>query len=323
MTSLDNQYFKNIINIKKYEKDSVKYFIDKNFGSGFFENFNVMPGIELIYIDVQLNKSFDNMMTLNEDCIEITYCLNGQVEIKLVNERYNFMGDGDICLFAYQTKAVSCDFVSPEFKGIKIMIYLEKFIPALNEMLSTNEFKKSTFFQNVFNADRCIISHGNQSLNHIFKELYVLPDKHKKYLMKIKVVELLLYLVEGNDYKKNENVYFSRESVEKIKYARKIILENYDRFITIKELAQTVGINTTDLEKGFKSLYGTTVFACGKMNKMMKAKELLQDDKLSILDISLAVGYSNGGKFAKAFKNAFGMLPTEYRKENCLKNSKK
>ncbi|UXZ09306.1 helix-turn-helix transcriptional regulator [Clostridium perfringens] len=80
-------------------------------------------------------------------------------------------------------------------------------------------------------------------------------------------------------------------------------------------------MNTTDLEKGFKSIYGTTIFAYSRMNKMKKAKELLEDNKLSILEISLAVGYSNGGKFSKAFKETFGMLPTEYRREVKVKRS--
>ena len=178
-----------------------------------------------------------------------------------------------------------------------------------------------TFFKEVFNADRCIISHGNASINHILKELYVLPNEYNAYLMKIKVVELILYLISGSDYKENETVYFSRESVEKIKYARNIILDNLDKFITIKRLSQMVLMNTTDLEKGFKSIYGTTIFAYSRMNKMKKAKELLEDNKLSILEISLAVGYSNGGKFSKAFKETFGMLPTEYRREIKVKRS--
>lgn len=315
MTSLDNKYFKQIIEKKIYEDEHIMYLVDSKCGQGFLKSYKVMPGLELVYVDIEVNNSLKNMMELKQECIEITYCLNGQVEIKLENEKYAFMSDGDISLFGYQTKAISCDFTSKHFKGIRIMIFLEEFIPALNMMLATNEFKSDTFFKEVFDSDRCIISHGNVSLNHIFKELYVLPDEHKNHLMKIKLVELILYLISGTDYKKSENIYFSRESVEKIKYARNIILDNMDRFVTLKELSKMVQMNTTDLEKGFKSLYGSTIFAYSKMSKMKKAKELLEDESLSILQISLCVGYSNGGKFAKAFKETFGMLPTKYRKE--------
>ena len=321
MTSLDNEYFRQMTNKKIYEDGYIKYVIDDELGKGCMKTFRVMPGIELTYIDIDVNKVMKDMMIIDKECIEITYCLKGQVEIQLENEKYTYMSDGDITMFGYQIKALYCDFTSKHFIGIRILITLNQFIPALNKMLDTDEFKMETFFKEVFNADRCIISHGNASINHILKELYVLPNEYNAYLMKIKVVELILYLISGSDYKENETVYFSRESVEKIKYARNIILDNLDKFITIERLSQMVLMNTTDLEKGFKSIYGTTIFAYSRMNKMKKAKELLEDNKLSILEISLAVGYSNGGKFSKAFKETFGMLPTEYRREIKVKRS--
>ena len=114
--------------------------------------------------------------------------------------------------------------------------------------------------------------------------------------------------------------YYKGRTIEVLGY--NINVEKMNNWITTfykdKSIRYT---NTTDLEKGFKSIYGTTIFAYSRMNKMKKAKELLEDNKLSILEISLAVGYSNGGKFSKAFKETFGMLPTEYRREIKVKRS--
>lgn len=315
MISLDNKYFTQIIDKKIYEKNYKKYIVDSYKGSGYIKAFNVMDGLELAYLDMDVKVSMKNMLSIDKKCIEITCCLNGQVEIMLDNGKYIFMSDGDISLFGYQTKAAYCDVTGKHFKGIRIMIYIDKFISGLNKMFDTDKFEKDSFFGKIFNSDRVIISHGNVSLNHILKELYVLPDEYNECLMRIKVVELIFYLVSGIDYKKNDTIYFSKESIEKIKEARKILLDNLDKFITIKELSKQVSMNATDLEKGFKSIYGTTIFTYGKMEKMKKAKELLEDEALSILEVSLAVGYSNGGKFAKAFKETFGMLPTRYRKE--------
>lgn len=315
MISLDNKYFTQIIDKKIYEKNYKKYIVDSYKGNGYIKAFKVMDGLEVAYLDMDVKVPMKNMLNIDKKCIEITCCLNGQAEIMLDNGKYIFMSDGDISLFGYQTKAAYCDVTGKHFKGIRIMIYIDKFILGLNKMFDTDNFEADKFFGKIFNSDRVIISHGNVSLNHILKELYVLPDEYNEYLMRIKVVELIFYLVSGIDYKKNDTIYFSKESIEKIKEARKILLDNLDKFITIKELSKQVNMNTTDLEKGFKSIYGTTIFTYGKMEKMKKAKELLEDEALSILEVSLAVGYSNGGKFAKAFKEAFGMLPTQYRKE--------
>ncbi|NMM61874.1 helix-turn-helix transcriptional regulator [Clostridium sp. P21] len=115
--------------------------------------------------------------------------------------------------------------------------------------------------------------------------------------MKVKVIELLLYLISDLDYEKNEAVYFSKSSIEKIKEARRIIIGNIDKHITIKEISQRVNMNSTDLERGFKNVYGDTIFSYSRSYRMKKAKELLSDAKLS-----------------KAFKDTFSITPVEYRK---------
>lgn len=310
----DKKFLSELIDKRIVEGDNIIYTISKNSGSGSMKSFIVMSGVEIIYNDFNLTRPIQNMLNINVDCLEITYCLKGQVEVKMLNEKYSYMTDEDISLFGYQTKAVSCDFSLKPFVGITIMIYLKDFIKNLNSMFSTEEFHEEEFFEQVFTSDRCIISHANKCINHIFKELYVLPDRHKNYLMKIKIIELLFYLMDNIDYKENDTIYFSKTSVDKIKEARQIILNRIDKHITVKQLSKMVEMNSTDLEKGFKSIYGSTIFSYGKICKMKKAKEFLSDEKMPILEIALSCGYSNGGKFAKAFKDTFGMLPTEYRK---------
>ena len=194
------------------------------------------------------------------------------------------------------------------------MVYLPEITQSLNSMLGSNEFQPETFFRNVFASDTCIIKHAGQSVEHIFKELFVLPDPYRNYLMKLKVAELLLYLMTDADYRENEVIYFSKTSADKIKEVRQIILKGIDRHITVHELSRSVGMNITDLEKGFKRVYGYTVFAFSKQCKMQKAKELLSDHTLSVLDVAVACGYGNAGRFANVFRETFGIAPLQYRK---------
>lgn len=311
---LDKAFSNRIIDKRIPQKDAMLYTIASHAGKGTLSSFQVMPGVEVIYNDVELHIPFHRAMNLNVDCMEITYCLKGRLEVELKNQKYAYMADGDVSLFGYQAEIVSCDFSLKPFTGVTIMVYLPEITQSLNVMLGSNEFHPRTFFQNVFSSDTCIIRHADQSLEHIFKELFVLPEAYRNYLMKLKVVELLLYLMSGADYRENKAIYFPKASVDKIKEARQIILSSIDRHITVRELSQTVGMNTTDLEKGFKHVYGYTIFALSKQCKMRKAKELLSDHNLSVLDVALRCGYGNAGKFSHAFKEAFGIAPLQYRK---------
>ena len=57
--------------------------------------------------------------------------------------------------------------------------------------------------------------------------------------------------------------------------------------------------------------------------KLSKAKLLLLKPKLSINDISLALGYQNMSSFSRQFKRWVGISPDNYRKEQFRKNNDK
>ena len=48
---------------------------------------------------------------------------------------------------------------------------------------------------------------------------------------------------------------------------------------------------------------------------MERAKQLLEDSRYKISDISSRVGYSDGNYFGKSFKKYTGLSPSEYREK--------
>ena len=48
---------------------------------------------------------------------------------------------------------------------------------------------------------------------------------------------------------------------------------------------------------------------------MELAKQLLEDSRYTIHEISSRVGYSDGNYFSKTFKKAMGLTPSEYREK--------
>ncbi len=92
------------------------------------------------------------------------------------------------------------------------------------------------------------------------------------------------------------------------------LTEHMESRITIQMLSERFHVSGTGIKCAFKSVYGESVYAYIRKQKMLSAaKELKTTDK-SVLEIAGSYGYDNGSKFAKAFRDCVGMSPLAYRK---------
>ncbi|MCK0156581.1 AraC family transcriptional regulator [Cellulophaga sp. F20128] len=98
------------------------------------------------------------------------------------------------------------------------------------------------------------------------------------------------------------------EAIEKV---ISYINQNLKQKLTIKELSEIAGFNTTKLKSCFKKIHHTTTFKYITQLRMEKAKGLVLVDNLSIAQASYEVGYSNPQHFTVAFKKTMGYLPSK------------
>jgi AraC-like DNA-binding protein len=98
---------------------------------------------------------------------------------------------------------------------------------------------------------------------------------------------------------------------EKIVLARKLLLQHITEPLTIRELARMVATNECYLKKGFKELYGTTIFDFFQSQRMEHAKYLLYEKGLSVTEVSDILGYSSISHFSTAFRKYTGIKPCE------------
>ncbi|WP_207513144.1 helix-turn-helix domain-containing protein [Longitalea luteola] len=107
----------------------------------------------------------------------------------------------------------------------------------------------------------------------------------------------------------------SNQDILNIQQARTILAENFDKHITIPQLARQTGINEAKLKEGFRELFGQSIHACLQQLRLEKAQELLLTTDLSVTDITYFIGYSQVTHFTTLFKKEFGLTPTEWRKQ--------
>lgn len=136
--------------------------------------------------------------------------------------------------------------------------------------------------------------------------------------MNAKAHELLLYSVECLIDEKDEGFackFLADESGrDRIYKAREILLQHIGNPITIKALSRKIAMNECYLKKGFKEIFGTTIFDFYQQQRMEHAKYLLYEKSLSVTDVSDLLGYSSISHFSAAFKKHTGLKPCELLK---------
>lgn len=83
-------------------------------------------------------------------------------------------------------------------------------------------------------------------------------------------------------------------------------------FPGVEQVADEVGISPTGLKTGFKQVYGCSIYKYFRNQKMKIAFSILEQNKeIKIKDLAAQMGYDNAAKFAAAFKDVMGFLPSE------------
>lgn len=161
------------------------------------------------------------------------------------------------------------------------------------------------------------VVHGVDAMEHVFGEMYRVPEKIRIPYFKVKILEMLLYLdtisIPGED---GERPYFYRSQVEKVKAVHDFLLENLSENFTQEELARRFDLPLTAMKTCFRSAYGASMGAWLTDCRMNRAAELLLGDAgAGIAEIGGRVGYDSASKFAAAFKKTMKLTPSEYRRE--------
>ena len=100
-----------------------------------------------------------------------------------------------------------------------------------------------------------------------------------------------------------------------IQEAIDFISRNYQKELTIRDIAQHLSIHRSYLSRIFKGALGITPLEFLIRHRIDMACQLLKDTSSSVGHISALVGYPNSLNFSRAFKRETGQSPTEFRKQ--------
>ncbi|MCM1044863.1 MAG: AraC family transcriptional regulator [Candidatus Gastranaerophilales bacterium] len=91
--------------------------------------------------------------------------------------------------------------------------------------------------------------------------------------------------------------------------------KNFNRALSLAELAKISGYSLSRFKAKFKEEVGITPAEFITLQKIEKAKTLLETSNSSITDLAFDLGFSSSNYFCSAFKKQTGISPYQYRKK--------
>jgi AraC-like DNA-binding protein len=155
----------------------------------------------------------------------------------------------------------------------------------------------------------------NERMQKFFESVFPYfnePDNIDEGLLKIKMLELL-YDVAATD----RNLLYQLLQMKKPVRSdlTEIVEANFASPITIEQLAYLSGRSLASFKRDFNDIYNMPPSEWIRIKRLNKAKDILENSDLSILDVCYMVGFENPSHFSRIFKEHFGYPPSAVRQE--------
>lgn len=121
------------------------------------------------------------------------------------------------------------------------------------------------------------------------------------------------FLKNSGNGSSNDDEKLERSNLVAVKLAKQYIMENYNKNITLKDVADNVFLSQNYLSELFKREVGEGFYEFLSMYRISVAKNLLVTTNLRIYEISESIGYNDPVTFGRAFKKLTGYTPNGYR----------
>lgn len=250
----------------------------------------------VISFDITRSKSIRSNAVNWHDNVEIQLCTSGSGFVLLDGKKIN-INVGDVVVansntFHYtgtdDTITYDCMIIDTEFckqAGIDVSKILFK------EHFYDNEIRE------IFGEIKVIKQNG---------------DHLSSAKLRMLTLKLLVALCEKHTV--SFNVVENKKSTHKtIKDTIIYIHKNYNRKLSLDEIAKSVYANKFTLTRAFKEMTGQTIFEYINIFRCRQAHQLINSG-FSVSESAILCGFSNMSFFTKTFKRYIGYLPSECQK---------
>jgi len=135
----------------------------------------------------------------------------------------------------------------------------------------------------------------------------------RNLLMQSKILELLALQMDQFRTPAPMHEDIRHDEAEKLHHLKTYLDANFLSELNLTQLSKVCLLNEFKVKKGFKVLFGTTVFNYLRKLRMEHAAQMLANFKVSVDEVADVLGYEHAQHFSIAFKKYMGVSPSIYQ----------
>lgn len=303
----------NILLLAQSDGCSVLQFRNKT-GEGTMTCYDIFPGAMLSFNDFHM-AYFDSEYSPSKEILAIDHCREGRMEYIASENAYAYMESGDMKIDHRRSHIGRFVFPANHFHGLTIVFDMKTACESLKSEIKDFPVDLRILQEKYCGGTYPKLIPGIDITENIFKEFYQVPKKIRIPYFKVKIMELLLCLDAIElPAGREEQPYYYKTQIEKVKAIQAFILEHFAENFTQRELSCMFDIPFSGMKNCFKSIYGDSIGVWLSKYRMNQAAELLLKNRdMNVSEVAGSVGYDSPGKFAITFRKIMGMSPREYR----------
>ncbi|PIF45520.1 AraC-like DNA-binding protein [Chryseobacterium sp. 52] len=282
------------------------------YGSGFYHEV-CFGSVHIGFGSVSLTNKLMLYFESDFDSVEMHFSMQGKSSAISENfqKKVSFESYQQNIIYAHHMQG-KMEFEGHDMQILEINLspeFFKKFLPEDSELFNTFRTAIDKKYSCLMNQDHSRIS---LEMYQILNDIIYCDRKgvFKRIYLEAKVSELMLLQLEQCIGNQSARSSLLRKDEEKIYAVRDYIINNLNNTCSLIDLAHQVGTNEFTLKKGFKEIFGTTVFNFWNDTKMEQAKKMLLESEMNISEISEEIGYKNPRHFSAAFKRKYGTIPS-------------
>lgn len=265
-----------------------------------------------------LEKVHDTTWSMKEnihDCYEMVYMKKGSATFTISGQAVDLSAHTIVIIKPHQWHKFTVTSTSCEFIVLSFV-----FSDTRGAVLSDNGIED--FIDNIKGLDNSpfvLLNPGpkNEILSVLRK---ILRERERKepwndFLIYLLSLELFVHISRTIKQEIVENTrYKSMNLSESMNAAKEYIMQNYDKELSLKDVARYVYLSESYFAHSFKDSFGISPKSFILKVRIDAAKDFLVKTDMKISDIAISVGFLSQQRFNDIFKKTEGITPLRYRK---------